>query len=93
MRVHGKLVLSPEYFNEAIFHSVVQTFSFLNEINRFLFAVYSAWYIAVQRVGEQRPFLALLSVLLTIFSYILLLLSSACTNKGGARLCVWTQLK
>ena len=26
--MHGKSVLSPEYFNETISHSVVQTFSF-----------------------------------------------------------------
>ena len=35
--MHGKLVLSPEYFNEAISDLVVQTFSFLNQINRLLF--------------------------------------------------------
>ena len=60
--MHGKLVLSPEYFNEAIFHSVVQTFSFLNEINRFLFCSIHR-VVAMQRVREQHPFLALLSAL------------------------------
>ena len=35
--IHGKLILSPEYFKETISHSVVQTFSFFNQINRLLF--------------------------------------------------------
>ena len=38
--------------------------------------------VATQRVRDQRPYLVLLSVLKNIFSF-LLLLSSACTNKGG----------
>ena len=35
-KMHRKLVLSPEYFNEAISDLVVQT-SFLKQINRLLF--------------------------------------------------------
>ena len=56
-----KLVLSQEYFNEAISHSVVQTFSFLNQINCLPFCSIRG-VVAMQRVREQRPFLALLSV-------------------------------
>ena len=44
----------------------------------------------MQRVREQRPFIALLSVLKHF--QLILLLSSACTNKGGARPCVCTKL-
>ena len=60
--MNGKLVLSQEYFNEAIFHSVVQTFSFLNQINRLFFCGIRS-LVAMQRVREQHPFSALLSVL------------------------------
>ena len=41
--MHVKLVLSRNYFNEAISDLVVQTFSFLNQINRF-YAGPAAWY-------------------------------------------------
>ena len=65
--MHGKLVLSPEYFHEAISDLVVQTFSFLNQINHLLFCGTRRGrcvvHVAMQRVREQRPYLALLSVL------------------------------
>ena len=63
-----KVGTAPEYFNEAISDLVVQTFSFLNQINRLLFSG-TRGVVAVQRVREQRPFLALVSVIKNIFSY------------------------
>ena len=63
--MHGKLVLSPEYFIEAISDLVLQTF-LKNQINHFLRA---RGVVAMQRVREQRPILASLSVLKNIFSY------------------------
>ena len=59
--MHGRLVLSPEYFNEAMSDLVVKTFSFLNQINRLLFCGIRG-VVAMQRVREQRSYLALLSV-------------------------------
>ena len=66
--MHGKVVLSPEYFNEAISDLMVQTFSFLNQINRLLFCG-TRGVVAMQRVQEQRPYLAFVSVLKNNFSY------------------------
>ena len=53
--MHGKLVLSPEHFNEAISHSVGHTFSFFNQINRLLFCGIRD-VIAMKRVREQGHF-------------------------------------